>query len=50
MFIEANGRFDALIKIFGYYPEKAVRYTAKKKGKIIVRFLITETNLKIRTI
>lgn len=42
IFIETNGRMDTLIKMFAYYPEKAIRYVIRRRGKIISRFLIIE--------
>lgn len=42
MFVEGNGRIDTLVKIFAFFPEKSIRYIAKKRGKVITRFLVME--------
>lgn len=55
LFLEAHGRFDCLIKMFAYYPEKSIshvfrkeHFKNKKKGtdpKPYNRFLVTDTAL-----
>lgn len=42
MFVEGKGRIDTLMKIFAFFPDKTIRYVAKKNGKVLTRFLIME--------
>lgn len=42
MFIEANGRIDALIKIFAFFPERSIKYLIKKKNVPMVSFFVIE--------
>jgi len=50
MFIEGSGRMDTLMKIFYYFPNKTIRYVVKKRGRVIVRFLVTEESSGMRNL
>jgi len=50
LFVEGKGRIDTLMKVFAYFPDKTIRYIVRKRGKVIVRFLITEGSSGMKNI
>ena len=46
MFIDTNGRFDTLIKMFAHFPEKSIRYKTNFYRFLILEGLVTRRIVK----